>query len=279
MLTIGIDIGGTKINFVLLNGKKIVKHWKILTPKTKKALFETLKQNIPQGVKKIGIGVPGPLNKKGDLVLNPPNLRALNNCPLAKIIEKKTGIRTRMDNDARCFAFGEALIGAGRGARTVFGITLGTGVGGGIIIDGKIHRGAFGSAGEVGASTINFDGPKGAVGIPGCLEEYCSGRFFFRKGDSPQNFFKEAKTGDKKALQIFREYGRYLGIGLANVINIFNPETIVIGGGISNAYKFFIGEAKKEMKKRVISPVSKKYVKIKKAALKDLGGALGAALL
>ncbi len=107
MLTLGIDVGGTKINFVLLkdlpagrHGKKIVKYWKILTPKTRKELVETLKKNIPQGVKRIGIGVPGPLNQEGELALNPPHLRALHNCPSAKIIEKET--EPWRDRDTRC---------------------------------------------------------------------------------------------------------------------------------------------------------------------------------
>lgn len=270
MSTIGIDIGGTKINFVLLQKKKIVKFWKILTPKNKGALLETLKNNIPQGVKKIGIGVPGPLNKKGDLILNPPNLKFLWNCPLAKILEKETGVKTRMDNDVNCFTLGEALLGSGRGAKIVFGITLGTGVGGGLVIDNKIYRGFFGSAGEVGHITIRFDGPKCACGALGCLEEYCSERFFFSKGVVPKGLKDRA---------IFNEYGRYLGAGLANVVNLIDPEIIVIGGGISNAYRFFIKETEKEMRKRIISPISQKYVKIKKASFGDLSGAVGAALL
>lgn len=279
MIVEGIDIGGTKINFILLEGKRIIKSWKILTPKNRKVLIRALKQNTPQGVRKIGIGVPGPLNKKGDLVLNPPNLKALRNCPLAKIVEKETGVKTRMENDANCFAFGEALIGAGRGAETVFGITLGTGVGGGIVIGKKLYRGAFGAAGEVGHTTIKFDGPRCSCRALGCLEEYCSERFFLKKGGSPKEFFGQAEKGVKKAIEIYREYGRFLGVGLANVINLFNPEVIVIGGGIANAYKFFANEMKKEIGKRVISPVSKKNVRMKKAVFGDFGGAVGAALL
>lgn len=271
MGVLGIDIGGTKIIFVLLNGKKIVKSWKILTPKTKQELIENLKRNIPREVKRIGIGVPGPLNKKGDLVLNPPNLRALWNCPLAKIIQKETGIKTKMDNDANCFALGEAISGAGKRAKTVFGITLGTGVGSGIIINKKLYRGAFGAAGEVGHMTIKFDGPRCSCSAFGCLEEYCSQRFFFKRKTTP----KDAK----KSKKIYNEYGRYLGVGLTNVINLLDPEMIVIGGGIANAYALFIQEVKKEIRKRIISPFSRKYVKIKKAALGNLAGAVGAALL
>ena len=184
-----------------------------------------------------------------------------------------------MENDVNCFTLGEALVGAGKGAETVLGITLGTGVGGGIVIDGRIYRGAFGAAGELGHMTIKFDGPRCSCSSFGCLEEYCSERFFLKKGGLPQKFYDDAEKGDKKALKIYNEYGKYLGIGLANVINLLDPEVIVIGGGIANAYKLFVKEMEKEIRKRVISPVSKKYVKIKKAALNGLGGAVGAALL
>lgn len=268
-MVLGIDIGGSKINFVLLaspagglKNQKILKREKVATPQKRAEIIGLLTGEIKKfKVQKAGIGVPGPLNKKGDLILNPPNLKALWNCPLAKIIEKETGIKTKMDNDANCFALAETLLGAGKGAEIVFGITLGTGVGGGLVIDGKIYRGAFGSAGEAGHMTIKFDGPRCTCGSSGCLEEYASERFFRKRGLR------------------YNEYGRYLGIGLSNVINLFDPQVIVIGGGISSSYQDFIQIARKEMAIRVISPLSKKYVKIKKAALGEWAGAAGAALL
>ena len=287
MHTIGVDIGATKTNFVLLKDHRVLGAQKVLTPKSRKDIVSLLKMYIQKcteigssrHIKGIGIGVPGPLNEKGDLILNPPNLKILRNCPLARIVEKELKIKTKMDNDGNCFALGEALLGAGRGAKIIFGITLGTGVGGGIVIDGKAHRGGFGSAAEVGHMTIKFDGPRCSCGSYGCLEEYVSERFFFGRGALPQKFQERAERGDKKALKVYDEYGRYLGIGLANVINLLDPEVVVIGGGIANSYKFFLKETKKEIKKRVLSPISKKYVKIKRAALGEFSGAIGAALL
>ena len=247
MHRLGIDIGGTKISFVLLDNKsKIVKSWKILTPQNKQELIEALRVNIPERVSAIGIGVAGPLNKKGDLVLNPPNLKALRNCPLAKIIQKETGIPTKMENDANCFALGEALLGAARKAKIALGVTLGTGVGGGLVIDGMIYKGAFGAAGEVGYLAIN-------------------GR--------PWEKIAAENRSD------YNQYGRYLGIDLSNLINILDPEMIVLGGGMVNHYDSFIKAAKKEMDKRVLSPISREHVRIKKAALGELAGAIGAALL
>lgn len=281
---IGVDIGGTKIIFVLLRGHKILKTNKIFTPQVKEKLIRALTDNIQKlasknKLKGIGIGVPGPLNKKGDLILNPPNLKCLWRTPLASIIQRETGIQTKMGNDVNCFTLAEALLRAGRGAKTVFGITLGTGVGGGAVINGELFTGAFGSAGEVGHMTIKFDGPRCSCGSRGCLEEYCSERFFKKRGTSPEKAYKLAKSGDKQAKSLYNEYGKYLGIGLGNVINLLDPEVIVIGGGIAAAGRFFLKQAKKEIKKTVISPLAEKGVKIKRAKLGELAGAIGAALL
>ena len=254
---IGIDIGATTIKVALLKNKQVLGKKQIQTPTKKDEFFEILRESIKDlsknlRISNIGIGVPGPLNAKGDLILNPPNIKCLWNCPLAKIIEKDLKIKTKMDNDANCFTLGEAVMGAGKGAEVVVGITLGSGVGGGIVIKGKIYRGVFGSAGEVGHLTMKFDGPKCGCGSFGCLEAYCSQNFFIKRGLKPIQFLERAKRGDQKALAVFKEYGRYLGIGLSNVINLLDPEVIVIGGGIAGAYNFFIKETKKEIKKRVV---------------------------
>lgn len=294
MYAIGVDIGATKTNFVLLNLSrlnldrfKVVREIKVLTPKTKKEIIRILEENIRcliPGIKQseisgIGIGVPGPVSPNGDLILNPPNLTCLKNYPLAKIVEKELKTKTVMENDVNCFTLAEARLGAGRGARVVFGITLGTGVGGGLVMNNEIYGGSRGAAGEVGHMTIKFDGPKCSCGSVGCLEEYCSERFFTKKVLKPKEIEDRAREGNKKALEIWKEYGRYLGIGLSNVINLLDPEVIVIGGGIARADKFFLSETKKEVKKRVISPLSKKYVKIRMAQLGDFANAIGAALL
>lgn len=294
MTSLGVDIGATKINFVLLKNNRVLKSRKVLTPKIKKELIKILKENIkdlvssvkPSDIRGIGIGVPGPLNKKGDLVLNPPNLRYLSKVSLSKIMEKELsstlyfrGKRVFMENDANCFVLGEAILGAGKGAKSVFGITLGSGLGGGLAINGKIYQGAFGSAGEAGHMVIKFDGPKCSCGSFGCFEGYCSEKFFKKYKISPKDLLNKAIRGNKTSLRIFSEYGKYVGLGLGNIINLIDPEVVVVGGGIANAYKFFELALKSEMKKRVISPVSKKYVKIKRSKLGDFAGAIGAALL
>jgi glucokinase len=144
----------------------------------------------------------------------------------------------------------------------------------------KIYKGSFGSAGEFGHMTIKFDGKKCSCGSIGCFEEYACERFFKREAKICSiEIFEKAKRGEKFALKIFQEFGKNLGRGLANLINILDPEIIVLGGGISKAHKFFLKECQKEIKKRVLSPISKKFVKIKIAKFGDFSGAIGAALL
>jgi len=288
MYQIGIDIGGTKISFVLIKKNKLLKKRKIPTPKTKKEIIKELEKNIKEissGISQkeilgIGIAIAGVLNLKRDLILNPINLQVLKNCPLKKIIEKKFGVKTEVDNDVNCFTLAEAVLGAGKGKKIVFGITLGTGVGGGLVINKKIYRGGWGGAGEIGHMTINFKGPKCVCGNRGCLEEYCSEKFIKRKtGLTPQELRKKAAKGNKKAIKVFQELGEFLGIGLANIANLLSPEVIIIGGGISKAGNLIFNPARKKMKEYILSPMVKKNVKIKKAKFGDFSGAIGAALL
>lgn len=281
MYNIGIDIGATNTKLVLLKGKEIIKKEKFSTPKEKERLIKTLESKInnfasdfsKSKIKKIGIGVPGPLDKKRAFILDAPNLKYLVNFPLAKIIEKDVKIKTVMENDVSCFVLAEAKLGAAKGKQIIVGLTFGTGVGGAIIWKEKPIIGGFGGAGEFSYIIINFDSKFKK------LRDYCSERFFKRKGLYSKTLDNRAKKGDKKARKVFEEYGRYLGIGLSNIINVLDPEVIVIGGGISKAHKFFMPSLKKEIQANVHSPISRKSVKIKIAKLKDFSGAVGAALL
>jgi len=301
--SIGVDIGATKIIFGLLKNQKIIKKKKITTPKTKKNLIKELKENLKSlkdslslKIDRIGIGVPGILDIKKGLILKCPNLSYLNNFPLAKTLEKELKIKVLIENDTNCFVLAEALLGAGRNRNIVFGVTLGSGVGGGLILKSKknkflasesknqkskirIYRGGFGTAGEIGHQTIKLDGLKCSCGNLGCFESYCSAKFFERKNSSAKELAGKAKGGDKKALKIFKEYGKYLGMGLSNVINLIEPEVIVIGGGISKSWPYFLAETKREIKKRTISPISKKYIKVEISKLGELAGVIGAGLI
>jgi len=287
--TVGIDIGSTKTSFVLLEEGRVISSRKILTPKNKKEIVKIIKENtdgfkkeIPkQKIEGVGIGIAGPLNKERTLILNPPNLKILTNFSLSKIVEKNLGIKTKMENDVKCFTLAEAITGAGKNYDSVLGLTLGSGIGGGLVFKNEknkwvIWKGAFGGAGEVGHMTIKMDGEKCSCGNFGCFENYASEKLF---DIPPLEAEKRAKKGEQYSKTIYQEFGRNLGVGLANLINILDPEIVVIGGGIAKAWPLFLNAAKSEVKKRVLSVESKKSVKIKISKLGDLAGAIGAALL
>ena len=292
-MTIGIDIGGTNIKGVLLDNNKIIAKARILTESksNKKILiaqiFEVIKSLIKdkKKVRRIGIGVAGPVDFKNQKVLNPPNVTALKNLYLGKLVEKKFKIKTIIDNDVHCLVLAEAILGAGRKKNLVVGLGLGTGVGGGIVLNKKIVHGAKGTAGEIGHTIIKKDGRKCSCGSKGCLEAYISERgirktaeeIFGREIDTI-TLFEMAKKGNKKAIETWEITGEYLGVSLANIVDGLNPDVIVIGGGISGAGEFLLKPARKEMKKSILSPIAKN-TKVNRAKPGEYAGAVGAALL
>lgn len=290
---IGIDIGGTNIKGVLLSSNKVIDRIKIPTKSKSNRkviiaqIFNCIEKLLKnrRKIKKIGIGVAGPVDFKNQKVLNPPNVTGLKNLYLGKIVQKKFKIKTIIDNDVHCLVLGEAILGVGRGKKIVIGLGLGTGVGGGIIFDGKIYHGINGIAGEMGHMIILYGGRQCGCKNRGCLESYINEKgirknakeVFGREIDSI-TLYKMAKQGNRKAIKTWGITGQYLGIGLANMVNIFNPDIIVIGGGISGVGEFLLGPARKEMKKNFLSLLTKNS-KVVKARLGEDAGAIGAALL
>jgi glucokinase len=193
-----------------------------------------------------------------------------------------------MENDARCFTLAEAMMWAGKGYGIVLGITLGSGIGGGLVMAKiktknpkfKIYKGAFGGAGEIGHMVLDFKGPKCSCGSNGCFEKYASEKFIKTKSKlSSIELEERAKNGIGYAKKIYEEFGRNLGVGLANLVNVLDPEIIVIGGGFAKSAFLILEPARKEMKKRILSTESRKNVKIEITKLGDFAGALGSALL
>jgi len=279
---IGVDLGGTNIKtaLVTLNGK-IIKKYEIPTGTKKgtKAIINNIISSIKHVQKGkiigIGIGSPGPLNYKTGVITNPVNL-PFQNTPLKKIIEKKLKLKTYLDNDANCFALAEAVFGQGKKYENVVGITLGTGLGGGFIINKNIYRGRNNAA-ELGHTTINHQGPKSKCGNNGCIETLVAARGITRlydKNSNPYLIYKQALKGNKKAIKAYENMGHYLGIGLTNIIYSLDPDIIVIGGKISNSWKLFSKSMNKEVKERYFS----NPCPIVKSSLKD-AGILGAAAL
>ena len=256
---IGVDLGGTNIRAGLVLGNKIIKKIEVKTEVSKgksvviKNLIKAISSVMANNVSGIGIGSPGPLDYKTGLVIRTKNI-PIEKVNLKQVLEKKFNIPVFVDNDANCFSLGEAVYGSGKKFDTVVGLTIGTGVGGGIIINKKIFHGRL-NAGELGHITIKFDGIKCNCGNIGCLEEYVSARGIMRlaknlKAKTPLDVYNLASKGNKKAIKVFEKMGFYLGVAVANFVNIFDPNVVVIGGGISNAWKFFSESMNKTVKQR-----------------------------
>ena len=227
----------------------------------------------------IGIGMPGPADLAGRIAKISINLDGWVDVPLADAIESQTGKPTAIANDANCAGLGEAWLGAGQKFQNLFLLTLGTGVGGAIILDGELFTGHQGAAGELGLITLYPDGPLCKSGNYGSLEQYlCINAIYRRTGKTPLELGNLASAGDVEALNFWQEYGRDLGIGLTSLIYVLAPQAIIIGGGMSASAKFFIPSAQSEIEKRVIF-TSRPHLKILPAQLGNCAGMLGAAKL
>jgi glucokinase len=240
-MKIGIDIGGTSIKAGIVSGNKIIKTARIKTGKTKKEvianLFKIIKELDNKKVKAIGIGCPGPADYQKGVIGNTPNI-PLQNVKLKRIIENKFRKKVVMANDAQCFVLGESVRLKKKNA---VGLTLGTGVGGGIVIDGRLYTGN-GNAGHFGHCTIKFDGNKSSVN-QGSIESYVSAKSI------EKNYHKKPENLSMKE---WAKVGENLGIGIANLINSFDPEIVVIGGGVAESFNKFKAGMLKEVKKRAI---------------------------
>ena len=272
---VGVDIGGSKIAAGLVDGRRVLKKKVVKTPKTRKALLKAILDSIDyvnsSKARGIGIGVAGSVDKDGNW-LRSHNIPCVKNIPLKRIVQRRFRKKVEVNNDANCFALEEAVMGAGKNKRCVFGLILGTGTGGGIVIDRKLHNGANFLAGEVGM-----------IGYPDNIEKYCSGRFIknlarkYRMKPDPYLISEMAGKGHKKARKIYMEFGRNVGYLLSIIINVMNPDMIILGGGVSNNFVFFSSAMMKSMKKHLF------YKETHKTAVRLFKnkeyGILGAALL
>lgn len=305
---LAVDLGGTHLRAALVDSTgKILTQVKNDTPKDDSsncvvsAIVDAEREcrNDPNvaGTKVIAasVMVPGTVDIINATVIQAPNLPSLNNFGLKHALEEKTGRPVVLENDANAAAMGEMWLGAARGCRNVICITLGTGVGGGIILDGKLWRGVDGSAGEIGHTAVDpFSGLQCKCGNEGCLELFASATAIVRMANEDLPKFPQSRLnagevtarrvyeagleGDELALSVFDRVGTYLGVGVANLINLLNPEIIVIGGGVVNGSKLFEGPMRKQVAKRAFRAQRGK-VKIAPAECGDNAGLLGAAKL
>ncbi|MEO7218625.1 MAG: ROK family protein [Gemmatimonadaceae bacterium] len=244
----------------------------------------------------VGIGSPGPLDRERGVVIFTPNL-GWRDYPLRDEISKRVNMRATLDNDANCATLGEFWRGAARGGRDVIGMTLGTGIGGGLVLDGRLYHGVSDAAGEIGHTSIETNGRRCKCGNYGCLEAYCSGpaiaeraREAFDGEVSPildaliegdlarinaHVVYEAARRGDIIAREVVRDTARFLGTGVANLINIFNPDTVVLAGGVTQAGEALMLPLQAEVKRRAFK-VSVDACKIVLGSLPMSAGVVGA---
>jgi glucokinase len=288
-LALGIDIGGTKILIGIINaaGNVIGRLNKIATNASEPS--EKILNNIIDAVEVtlksaslslaeisgIGLGVPGPLDIKHGIILDPWQLPTLQNYPLVQVFKERFPIPVFMDNDANCFVLGESYFGAGKNSDIVLGITLGTGLGCGIVINQKIFLGATETAGEVWISPYSG----------GIIEDKISGKGLQRiyqnkagRNLTPKEILEHAAANDPIALQAWSELGEHLAYCIAWSVNLLDPDIVVLGGSLSKGFEYFAPTLESRLRKW-INPVPAQRLKVVNAALGDTGGMVGAACL
>jgi glucokinase len=284
---IGIDLGGSAIKLGRFDWQgNCVQSLTVPTPQPAypeavlAAMVAAIEQIDPDDkTVAIGVGTPGPADAAGRIARVAINLAGWRDIPLADWLEAKTGKPTVLANDANCAGMGEYWLGAGRRFQHLILLTLGTGVGGAVILDGNLFTGHEGSAGELGLITLNPEGPECNSGNNGSLEQYTSVRAIRRRtGLEPDELGAKARAGDPDALAFWQAYGRDLGAGLASLVYVLTPQAIIIGGGVSASAEFFFPAIWQELERRVL-PSSRSGLQLLKAELGNQAGIVGAAKL
>jgi len=307
---IGVDLGGTNIKAGLVTEKaKVIVKTSLATEapngpdhvlnRIVMAVNEVIRRSGLDGdrIAAIGVGSPGTLDTKTGVVLYPPNLPGWRNVPLIEYVEKKTGIRAVLENDANAAAYGEYWAGAAKGADPVVMFTLGTGIGGGIIIDGRLVHGNTDAGGELGHIVIEVEGRKCACGNRGCLERYASANAMAMRfaeavaageqsslaakvdnGDevTSKMIYEAALAGDDLANRIMWETGMFLGVGVVNMLHTINPARVVLAGGLAAAGDLLMRPVLETVEKRALPDTQRDCV-ICFATLGEDAGLIGAA--
>lgn len=306
-LTIGIDVGGTKVAAGVVDGHGVI-HSMVRrnTPsddpsKTEDVIADVVRElAAAHDVRAIGIGAAGFVAADRSTVLFAPNL-AWRNEPLGTAVEAKCGLPTVVENDANAAAWGEARFGAGRTGHSVVVLTVGTGIGGGIVMDGALHRGRFGVAAEFGHMSVEPRGRRCGCGNRGCWERYASGRALVREaqeiasvspafaaglleraGGRPEaitgpHITEAARDGDVAALECFRVVGTWLGHGMADLAAVFDPDLFIIGGGVCEAGDLLRAPAAEELEQRLTGRAYRPLAEVRLAELGANAGIVGAA--
>jgi glucokinase len=276
--SIGVDIGGTNMKAVLFDGEKVIADYLLATPKDNLnhfsimlyALVEPLLKKAKQEkarVKGIGLGVAGIMDDKDKKIIESPNIPILNGVKLNSPLEKKTELPVAIDNDTNCFLRAEVRLGAGKKYKNVYGIIIGTGIGGAWWLGEEIYQGSHRGAGEPGQMIIDLENN---IELEKAYQKLTQ--------NNPANLAEEAFRGDTLAQKAYEEIGHCLGLAFANIINLIDPEAIIVGGSVAESSELFFSKIKKVMRGHIMHPEAKK-IKILKGKLGQNAGAIGAALL
>ncbi|MFE0377737.1 ROK family glucokinase [Streptomyces inhibens] len=305
-LTIGVDIGGTKIAAGVVDEEgSILETCKVPTPQSTDALTEAIADAIRtvmagHHIEAVGIGAAGYVDEKRATVLFAPNIDWRHE-PLKDKVEQRVGLPVVVENDANAAAWGEYKFGAGQGHSDVICITLGTGLGGGIIIGNKLRRGRFGVAAEFGHIRVVPDGLLCGCGSQGCWEQYASGRALLRyarqrafatpenatvllslgdgtpEGIQGKHISAAARQGDKVAIDSFRELARWAGAGLADLASLFDPSAFIVGGGVSDEGELVLDPIRKSFRRWLVGNQYRPHAQVLAAQLGGKAGLVGAA--
>ena len=304
MNAIGVDVGGTKIAAAVITPEgEILNEVRYPTAATRERLITSIARAVMEvkdgfEVGGVCLAVPGTVSKEENKIIDAPNLHAIEGISLKSELEERTGLVTTVENDANAAAWGEFRFGAGSEIDNLVFLTLGTGVGGGVISEGILLRGAQGAGAELGHVTIQATGPRCGCGNHGCLEALASGTAIRRRAREVANekpgsalgrlamerevlgedVAELAREGDDAAISVLHETGVWLGIGIAGFVNVFNPKVVAVGGGVSAAGDLILDAARREVHLRAMSP-GRDFVEIKEATLGAESGVMGGGAL
>jgi len=304
--TVGVDVGGTKMLAVALDDQgTVTSDRRVPTPETGGALIDAFVAVVDDlradgGVDAVGVGAPGLVDRDGVLHMA-PNLPSVRNLGIKVLLEERLQVPVQVDNDATCAAWGEREMGAAKGSDDVVVVTLGTGIGGGLVLDGRLYRGAHGFAGEVGHIKVDPNGIPCPCGGRGCWERYASGsalgRFGREAGEGGraarvvelaggdfhdvrgEHVGAAAREGDPEALELMDRFAWWVAQGLANLADVFDPDTIVVGGGMHESVELFLERTREVFTDLVLTGPEWPPVDIVPATLGEQAGAMGAALV
>ena len=307
-LIVGVDLGGTKIDAVLSDSRGNIRKRELKETRAGEGPNAVIKRIVDavktvssdSKIAAVGIGAAGIIDVETGLITFSPNLPGWRNIELKDILERELGVKTFVDNDATVAALAEHKFGIAVGCDHFVCVTVGTGIGGGIVTNGRIYRGISGSAGEIGHMTIDINGPRCGCGNTGCWETLASGTALEREARvkisegvkttipkyakesssriSAKSIYLAAQDGDKLANELIAQLGFYLGVGLANLVNIFNPQLIVISGGVSRMGDMLLEPTRKTVRERAFE-LSAKAARVEVSSLGYDAGPLGAVAL